>query len=206
MDARPSLLSKVDAYRPNVRVWVFASQCSGLWSSLAVVSPLANPSVNLFLRGCALAFTGHRAKLAAAEAIPMILWTVSWFMYSMTFRNAIGGSYVSSQPWLIVHRSLTPSRDNPSAGLESESIHSYHAVHECSSMAICVHAAMWPTSSALDVPRINEPRAAPLSMNHTSSRLLSDPGAKYESRQNRNRLRRKDMCFAGKQRGDELPP
>ena len=69
-----------------------------------------------------------------------------------------------------VQASDSPFRLNPSAGLESLSIHSIHSRHDSRSRSACVNYAIWVLSSTCEDSRINVLQAASLSMKTTTSR------------------------------------
>ena len=172
----PTRRSKVAAYRPTVRVWVLcAYQCflvlvcrvlggRSMWSGSEFrVASVSYPTYGLpsFVWAPSLAREGPRlrgfqGKTGLSGATPVIRVMSGRWRYSATAVNAEAGNSVSCQPCSSVHLSWIPSLDSPSAGLESESTHSCHTEDEHSSIATCVHAAMWPTSSALEVPRMRE--------------------------------------------------
>ena len=74
---------------------------------------------------------------------PNNVWAAGRWKYSTTAVNAEAGSSVRCHTCSSVHLSWAPSLDSPSAGLESESTHSYHTEDERSSIATCVHAAIY---------------------------------------------------------------
>ena len=144
-------------------------------------------------------------KIGPAGAIPVTRTIFSWQKDSATFWNAAGGISVRSYPCLVVHSSRTPSLESPSDRLEAEPIHSYHAEQECSIMANCVHAAIWPTSYAREVPRMSELSAASLTTNRTISLPDRSSGLKTSAAcQDCHCLRSKNLCLAWEQDRHEL--